>query len=274
MRRNVLVFALAASACFAADSAPSTAPAPVNPDEIIRKFSAKESAFLKARNNYTYRQTVKLVELNADGNPDGGKYEMVEDITFTPDGKRSERVVKAPPNTLKRILLSPEDEQDLRNVQPFVLNAETINQYTVNYVGREQVDEIPCYVFAVRPKEMIKGQRYFEGQIWVDDRDLQIVKTYGKGVGRQKKSDDQQFPKFETYREQIDGKYWFPTYTIGNDTLHFKEGPQRIKMTVKYEDYKQFRADVNIQYGDEAPDASKPATPPDKNAPLLVPPKK
>jgi hypothetical protein len=267
------LFALAVSACAAADSAPSTAAAPVNPQEIIRKFSAKESAFLKARNNYTYRQTVKILELDADGNPEGGKYEMVEDITFTPDGKRTERVVKAPPNTLKKILLTPEDEQDLRNVQPFVLNAETIDQYIVNYIGREQVDEIPCYLFAVRPKEMVKGQRYFEGQIWVDDRDLQIVKTYGKGVGRLKKSDDNQFPKFETYREQIDGKYWFPTYTIGNDTLHFKEGPQRIKMVVKYEDYKQFRADTSIQYGDEAPGTSTPgaSTPPTQNAPPLAP---
>ncbi len=270
------LFMLAISACLAADSAPSTAAAPVNPQEIIHKFSAKESAFSKARNNYTYRQTVKILELDADGNPEGGKYEMVEDVTFTPDGKRTERVVKAPPNTLKKILLTPEDEQDLRNVQPFVLNSETIDQYIVNYIGREQVDEIPCYLFAVRPKEMVKGQRYFEGQIWVDDRDLQIVKTYGKGVGRLKKSDDNQFPKFETYREQIDGKYWFPTYTIGNDTLHFKEGPQRIKMVVKYEDYKQFKADTTIQYGDEAPGTSTPgaSTPPTQNAPPLAPPKK
>ena len=44
----------------------------------------------------------------------------------------------------------------------------------------------------------------------MDDRDLQIVKTYGKGVGLLKKNEDNQFPKFETYREQIDGKYWFP----------------------------------------------------------------
>jgi hypothetical protein len=262
MRRLLLFVIASVSICFA-DST-TTAPS-VDPQEIIRRFAAKESAFLKARENYTYRQTVKILELDADGNPEGGKYEIVEDVIFSSDGKRTEHVVRAPPNTLQHLLLSPEDEQDLRNVQPFVLNAESINKYDVNYIGRQQVDEIGCYVFAVKPKLLAKGERYFEGQIWVDDRDLQIVKTYGKGVGAQGRHSDQQFPKFETYREQIDGKYWFPTYTFANDTLHFKDMNQRIKMTVKYEDYKQFKSDVNIQYGDEvSPDKGKAPTEPPK----------
>ena len=98
--------------------------------------------------------------------------------------------------------------------------------------------------------------------VWVDDRDLQIVKSYGRGVGLLKKGADNQYPKFETYREQIDGKYWFPTYTIANDTLQFQSGPQRIKMTVKYEDYKQFKSDINIKYGDEVKDAPADAPKP------------
>ena len=105
------------------------------------------------------------------------------------------------------------------------------------------MDEIPCYQFAVKPKKMEKGKRYFEGEIWVDDRDLQIVKTFGKGVGLLKKGADNQYPRFETYREQIDGKYWFPTYTRADDSLHFKDMDQRLRMTVKYEDYKQFKAE-------------------------------
>ena len=108
------------------------------------------------------------------------------------------------------------------------------------------MDEISCYAFAVKPKKLESGKRYFEGEVWVDDRDLQIVKTYGRGVGIT--HGDYQYPKFETYREQIDGKYWFPTYTIANTTLHFKENDQRIKETVKYEDYKQFKSDTTIKY--------------------------
>ena len=132
-----------------------------------------------------------------------------------------------------------------------MLNSNDISKYDVKYLGKQKIDEITCYNFSVKPKQMVKGQRYFEGEIWVDDRDLQIVKTFGKGVGVRKKNDDNQFPKFETYREQIDGKYWFPTYTHADDTLHFQSGPQRISMTVKYEQYKQFKSDVNITFGDE-----------------------
>jgi hypothetical protein len=230
----------------------------VNPDEIIRKFAAKETAFQKARENYTYRQTVKIQELDYDGNPHG-KYEIVSDIVFGADGKRTEKVVRAPMTTLQHILLTPEDEKDLRDVQPFVLNSRDISKYDVKYLGKQKVDEINCYNFSVKPKTMAKGERYFEGEIWVDDRDLQIVKTYGKGVGVQKKGSDNQFPKFETYREQIDGKYWFPTYTHADDTLRFQSGPQRISMTVKYQDYKQFKSDVNITFGDEV---KKPDNPP------------
>jgi hypothetical protein len=230
-------------------------------DEIISKFAAKEAEFAKARENYTYRQTVRVQELDESGIA-GGRHEMVSDIIFSPEGKRTERVVKAPVSTLRKIRLTPEDEQDLRNVQPFVLTTGEIPKYYIRYLGKETLDEIPCYAFAVKPKKLEAGQRYFQGIVWVDDRDLQIVKSYGRGVGLIKKGFDNQFPKFETYREQIDGKFWFPTYTTANDTLFFQSGPQRIRMTVRYEDYKQFKSDIQIKYGDEVqtppPAAKKP----------------
>lgn len=242
---------------FAADSKDN-----VNPDEIIQKFAAKEAEFAQARNNYTYRQSVKMQELDAGGNPSGGKWEEVTDIIFSPEGRRSERVVYAPVQTLRNIILTPEDVQDLRNVQPFVLTTPEIPDYDIKYLGREKVDEIGCYAFSVKPKKLVQGKRYFEGQIWVDDRDLQIVKTYGKGVGYIRKSGDNQFPKFETYREQIDGKYWFPTYTHADDTLHFKSGQnQRIRMTVKYQDYKKYEGKSTIRYGDVVDDKTTPPPP-------------
>ncbi len=113
----------------------------------------------------------------------------------------------------------------------------------------------------MKPKKLEQGKRYFEGIIWVDDRDFQIVKTYGRGVGLLKRNEDNQFAKFETYREQIDGKYWFPTYTIANDTLNFKDYSQRIRQTVKYQDYKQFKSDTNIKYGDVEEPTKEPKKP-------------
>jgi hypothetical protein len=254
--RLLATFALAAGAAFAA-TLPD--PSPTQIDEIIQKFAAKEAEFAKARGNYTYRQTAKIQELDEAGNIQG-RWEIVSDIVFSPEGKRTERVVHAPVPSLHNILLTPQDEQDIRDVQPFVLTSTELPNYYVRYLGREQLDEISTYSFAVKPKKMEQGKRYFEGIVWVDDKDLQIVKTFGRGIGLLKRNEDNQFPKFETYREQIDGKYWFPTYTIANDTLHFKDNDQRIRQTVKYEDYKQFKSDINIKYGDV--DENKPQTPP------------
>jgi hypothetical protein len=235
--------------------------------QIISKFAAKETEFAKARGNYTYRQSVKLTELDDNGSPTNGVWQVVSDIIFSPEGKRTEHVVYAPVNRLQHLILTPEDEQDLRDVQPFVLTTDELPEYNIRYLGHEPVDEISCYVFAIKPKKMQPGKRYFEGEAWVDDKDLQIVKTYGRGVGILKRGPENLFPKFETYRQQVDGKYWFPTYTIANDTLNFKDAPaQKIKEIVKYEDYKQFKSDVNIRYGDEAdqPKTNAPQQPPKK----------
>jgi hypothetical protein len=226
------------------------------PQEIIEKFAAKEAEFAQARESYTYRQTMRIQELTPGGQVQG-QHEMVSDIIFSSEGKRTERVVRAPVSTLKTLLLDPGDEQDLRNVQPFVLTTKELPKYDIRYLGRSKVDEIPCFQFAVKPKKMETGQRYFEGEIWVDDRDLQIVKTYGKGVGLLKKGADNQYPRFETYREQIDGKYWFPTYTRADDVLHFKNMSQRIRMTVKYEDYKQFKSQTTITFQDTVDESPK-----------------
>jgi hypothetical protein len=244
------LFLLGAGGLLAADAAE---PSQAQIDQIIQKFAAREAEFAQARENYTYRQTARIQELDEGGNTTG-RWEMVSDIIFSQEGKRTEHVVRSPVPNLHNIVLTPEDMQDLKDVQPFVLTTAELPKYQVRYLGRQQVDEIGCYVFAVKPKKMEPGQRYFEGQVWVDDRDLQIVKSYGRGVGLIKKNSDNQFPKFETYREQIDGKYWFPTYTIANDTLHFKESDQRIRQTVKYEDYKQFKADVKVTFGDAVDD--------------------
>src|ERR1700733_2491334 len=228
--RFVVTFALLTGVAFGATL---TDPDPSQIDAIIAKFAAKEAAFAKARSNFTYRQTAKVMTLD-DGGGVTGKWEEVTDIIFSPEGARIEKVAYAPPNTLTAIQLDPGDIQDLRDVQPFVLTTAQLPKYFVRYLGREQVDEISTYVFAVKPKKMESGQRYFEGEVWVDDHDLQIVKSYGRGVGANKKKGKEDYPKFETYREQIDGKYWFPTYTTANSTLHFKENDVRLRETVRY----------------------------------------
>jgi hypothetical protein len=253
------VVLFAAGALVAADN---TDPTPAQIDEIIHKFAAHEAEFAKARENYVYKQTARIQELDDSGNTTG-RWETVSDIIFSSDGRRSEHVTRSPVSTLNKLILTPEDMEDLKSVQPFVLTTDQLSKYLIRYLGRQKVDEIGCYVFAVKPVKYEGKQRYFQGEVWVDDRDLQIVKSYGRGVGTANKGGNgQQFPKFETYREQVDGKFWFPTYTIANDTLHFKDMDVRMKQTVKYEDYKRFKADTSITFGDSVDDKKDPVKKP------------
>ena len=144
-----------------------------------------------------------------------------------------------------------------------VLTSDEIDQYSVLYVGQQQEDELHCYVFDVAPKQIEKGKRYFQGRIWVDDHDLQIVKIFGRMVpetraNKKGKGQENLFPKFTTWREQIDGKYWFPTYTLADDTLHFQNADVRIRQVVKYTNYKKFGSKVTITYeGKELPQGQK-----------------
>jgi hypothetical protein len=215
-------------------------------DEIVQKFAAREAEFKEERDHYTYVQEFVIQTIDDGGQPDG-EYRMTSDIVFTPAGKRYENITYAPAPTLERISLSEQDLDDLRNVQPFVLTTTDLPKYTIAYVGREKLDEIGTYVFDVGPKVLEKNQRYFQGRIWVDDKDLEIVKTYGKAVPDIRKGDNENvFPRFETYRENIEGDYWFPTYTRSDDVLHFRTGNVHIRMTVRYSDYKRFGSTIRL----------------------------
>jgi hypothetical protein len=224
----------------------SKEPPSIPVEQVIQGFAEREAEFKVERDNFTYVQTFVVQTIDSAGRPDG-EYRMASDVTFTPAGKRYEKITYAPPPTLERISLSEEDLADLKNVQPFVLTTEELPKYDISYVGREQVDEISSYVFDVGPKKIEKNQRYFQGRIWVDDKDLEIVKTYGKAVPDIRKgSSENVFPRFETYRENIEGHYWFPTYTHADDVLHFRSGDVQIRMTVHYSDYKRFRVSIRL----------------------------
>jgi len=238
-----------------------TDPSPDQIQKIIQEFAAKEKLFKAARDNYTYHQINKVEELGPD-NEIEGVYEQEWDILFDDSGKRIERVTYAPADTLKKIILTEEDLTSFRNTQPFVLTTDELPEYEIKYLGHVKVDEITAYVFSVRPKEIQKGHQYFQGVVWVDDQDLQIVKSEGKPVPELKtKKGENLFPRFTTYREQIDGKYWFPTYTMADDTLYFSVGAVHIKEILRYTDYKQFKSKVRIVSATPTDQPNAAATP-------------
>jgi len=219
-----------------------------SPDEIVRRFAAKEKEFKEARENYTYRQSVKVQTL--DGDTEDGEYQMVYDVTFDNQGRKQQHVVFAPQSTLQRIGVTKEDLDDIENRLPFVLTSDEIPEYDILYVGQQRQDELDTYVFDVAPKKIENNKRYFQGRIWVDSHDFQIVKTLGKTVPDiRKKNNENVFPKFTTGREQIDGKYWFPTYTSADDTLHFTNQDVHIREIIKYTNYQRFGSNVKITYG-------------------------
>jgi hypothetical protein len=252
-------------------------PKDMTPEEIIKRFAQKETEFSQARDQYTYRQDVKVQTL--EGDTVDGEYREVFDVMFDDKGKHIENVVFAPQSSLTKIYMSQEDMDDIRHRLPFVLTSQEVPEYNILYVGQQQEDELHCYVFDIAPKKIEGKKRYFQGRVWVDDQDFQIVKTYGKTVPdiREKHGNNENlFPKFTTWRQRIDDVYWFPVYTKADDELHFKVGDVHIKEIVKYEDYKRFGTNVKILYngqqlppGQKPPDQNKqqPQSPPQQNAP-------
>ena len=230
-------------------------------DKIIGAFAAKETQFRQALNSYAFKRDA-LIQVFGMGGQVAGEYHRVSDFTFDDQGTRFEKINYFPMATFAGV--TPEDLEDLGGVNPFALEAAKLSQYNFKYVGKEKIDELDLFVFDVAPKitpdPKKTKERFFIGRIWVDDQDLQIVKSKGKAVPETKTN---KFPVVETYREQIDGKYWFPTYAYADDDLIYDSGQDmRIRMRVKYSDYRVGRGKVTItEIGDAPPETIKPETP-------------
>jgi hypothetical protein len=238
-------------------------PKGATPQEIIQKFAAREEIFRQARNNYVYTQDITVQEM--DGNTVAGEFRLVQDITYNDKGERVENVTYAPQSSLRQISLSREDYEDFRTKMAFILTTSDLPRYDLLYVGQQHVDEIETYVFDLAPKTLEKGQRYFQGRVWVDQKELQIVKSCGKTVPetvantkKKKNVEENLSPKFVTYREQIDGQFWFPTYVRADDTLHFRSGDVQIREIIKLTNYKRYGVKTRITYKGEAKDEKAP----------------
>jgi hypothetical protein len=258
-----VLFPLALAAqtnCEAGNGPLNTAqPQSIGVQELVQKFAGQEAVFRDARNHYTYTQEITVQTL--EGDTVDGEFKETTDVLYDDHGKRIENVTYAPMNTLTRVTMTKEDFDDFRNHLPFVLTTEDLPQYTILYAGQQHVDELDTYVFDVAPKKVDKGggPRFFQGRIWVDNRDFQIVKTCGKNVpDTHKKNSENLSPKFVTYREQVDGQFWFPTYTRADDDLHFKTGDIHIRETLKYSRYKRFGVKTRLIYGGQVKGGSEP----------------
>ncbi len=229
----------------------------IDPQQIIQKFAQKESEFRELWQKYTYTQKVEFQVLSRSGAVRERRLMEIE-IYFTNDGKRQTRVL-SDRGELRSVGVTKEDVSDAVGLQPFVLTTEELPEYNITYEGEEEVDELSTYVFSVEPKKIEKKQRYFQGRIWVDQQDLQIVMSKGKAVPDYRNN---KFPEFETRREQVDGNHWFPTWTKAEDTLVFESGNDvHVRQFITYENFKKFEVGTSIKYGKVEETPQKPEKP-------------
>jgi hypothetical protein len=251
-----------------ADAAQAVDGLPV--EEIIRKFAANESRLRQEFKNFLFRQDITIQTLGPRGLVTG-EFRRVSEIIVNDRGEREERILYFPIPTLREIVVTQYDFADFAGIQPFALGLEDLPKYVVTYVGRERIDEIDTYVFDVRPRRppdpKKMHERYFQGRIWVDTVDLMIVKVQGKGLPEDREN---KFPRFETYRENIEDKLWFPTYTYADDVLDFPGRSVRVRMVIRYTNYRRFSGKIEI--GDIEPEpeekkGGKPAGKPPERKP-------
>jgi len=210
------------------------------PANLAKLVAHRETETEAERNEYLYRQTVTVEELDDHGGI-RGDYREVRDIIFSPRHERTEEVVVKPQNRLKNLVLTGEDFADIRDIQPLVLTEDRLWNYETRFRGDETMDDVDCWVLQVRPRQILEGQRFFDGLIWVDKKEYNIVRMEGQAVPQMRSMKSENlFPRFTTVRKPIDGKHWFPIYTYADDTLQFRTGPQRERLRISYSDYKRF----------------------------------
>ncbi len=225
---------------FTAPSSPLSAQDP--PTNLAKLAAHRETETEAERSEYMYRQTVTLDELDSHGGAQG-QYQEVREVVFSPQHERSEDFVGTPRNTLKSLKLTDEDFHDLRDIQPLVLTEDRLWNYETKFRGEETMDGVDCWVLQVRPRQILEGQRFFDGMIWVEKQAYNIVRMEGQAVPQIRTTKRENlFPRFTTIRKPIDGKHWFPAYTYADDTLYFRTGPQRERLRISYANYRRFGA--------------------------------
>lgn len=249
-RRLIAGLSILASACFPAFPAGP-------PPDLAKRVAEREYACEQLRGHYAFRQSVSVQEME----PRGGLFRETRDVIFSPSGERTEKLLSEPHSTLRRLILTPEDFEDIRHIQPMLIIPALLPRYAVRYRGEEDVDGIATWVIELTPRQVFHGFRMFDGLIWADQRDLSIVRIHGRAVPNiQTRNQENLFPAFTTLRERIDGDCWFPSTTWADDTLPFRTGPLRMKLQIRYSNYKRFRADSTITF--ETPAEPTPQPPP------------
>jgi hypothetical protein len=247
--KNWRIRFILASAIFSSAVFPCAAVADDPPPNLVRLIAARETETAQAQSNYTYRQTVTLDEMSSSGAIEG-TYREIRDIIFSPAQERTEQMVGKPFATLTHLKLTDEDYRDMREVQPFLLTKDQAFLYQTEFRGEETMDGVDCFVVQIQPRQILEGQRLFDGMLWVSKKDYSVIRSEGQAVPQiHTLKSENLFPHFTTLRQKVEGDYWFPVMTYGDDTLYFRGGAQRVRLSIRYSEYHRFGADSKITFG-------------------------
>jgi hypothetical protein len=216
-------------------SVPHPGPPPIPEQQIIQSFAANEDVAKKAYDGYSFTETIRIEELMDPG----GKFTAVGESYIKPDGIRYWRVTNPPQSTLKLTSYTLEDVRTIISVPLFFLTSDQIANYNLLYVGQQKLDELNTYIFQVKPKQLSRTQKLFDGIVYVDDHDLAIVESYGKFVSELTGSGAQlPFSMFEMYREDFQQKYWLPTYISSDDYSGSGDAELHLRLVMRSTDFK------------------------------------
>jgi hypothetical protein len=212
---------------------PATEPPPIPAEEIVQKFVAKEDRYAEAFRTYTYNLTVRIVATGADSDA-SGEARLTTQIYSKADGERVGRLLGEPESTLKAFDFNRTDLLEFTSLPQFVLTSDQLFKYDITYVGKQKVDEIDAYAFHIKPKSVDRRERRFEGVVWVDDRDFEIIKTYGRFLTDVVSQEP--FQLFESYRELV-GDLRLPTYIRSDGEKKAGDAMIPLRLTLRFSDY-------------------------------------
>ncbi len=225
-------------------SKPETSALP--PEEIIRRFAAKEDEMIRAIRGYTFQKSIRVEEIGP-GNKPAGQLEVVTQQRISPEGKLFEKPVSRQASTLQHLDLQRGDSDLVAQAPMFPLSTAMLPKYEITYGGKQQLDDLTVFYFTIKPRALERAHAYFSGVVWVDEQDFVIVKTMGKWVTEtgDVTSSNLPFTVFETYRQQVGKNLWFPAYSRSDENFQSGDVSVPIRIIIKWTNF--------------APQASAPA---------------
>ncbi len=214
------IMLVATTFAFAANQPAGTSPAGTAFDRVVDRVLVREGENIKALRTYSPLVETYLQNMRPDKElgsvPYGDQYYLtrvafkrsLEDVSFHPEpgflGHLMQSVGKGPKGGFAAQGFSWMMVMDLRGLDRA--------HYTYDYQGREFLGDLRCIVIDVAPKAK-SGEGRFEGRIWVEDRDFNIVRFNGTFAPAK----HGEYLHFDTWRINMQPGIWLPAYIYSED---------------------------------------------------------